>query len=433
MIRRLVPLASLALLMSSALAAQDTTTVVHLSLQYVNGSQPGMVVVAGPGLDSVRKIVERDLLYSDRFTVPQLPDSAARLTGGAFDPQLFRQFGYAWAVELEQAPGGVDMKLYDVVAGKVQLEVTRPLDLRGVGDGRMAIHRLSDEIVASATLGIGIAATRILFLRVVGTDNGIWRIDSDGANLVRLTKPGGYFLHAAWSPDATAVAYSESTDGRLNLYMLRLDTMTRIRVPTGTGGGDAYNPAFSPDGKELAFAFNAPGKFFDIGVVNIAGTMCCARALTATGQVANNITPTYSQDGRRIAFLSTRTGKPQIYVMDADGTGVTLLVPLDPAETYAPEWSPDGSKIAFARDASSGRQVFTYTIGSDLVTQHTSVGSNEDPSWAPDSRHIVLKSRRNGPEQLWILDLTSGNWRALVTTPGITARLPAWSRSITTP
>jgi TolB protein len=164
--------------------------------------------------------------------------------------------------------------------------------------------------------------------------------------------------------------------------------------------------------------------------VNVA-ELCCAERLTA-GRFAENFSPAYSPDGRRIVFASTRSGRSQIYVMAADGTDQEVLAPFDFGETgnsYAPEWSPDGTMIVFHREYEGVPQIVTFDLATRQVRQRTSSGRNEDPSWAADSRHVVFVSDRTGRRQLHVLDLETGRVRQIMTSGA--ARLPAWSRSLT--
>jgi TolB protein len=73
--------------------------------------------------------------------------------------------------------------------------------------------------------------------------------------------------------------------------------------------------------------------------------------------------------------------------------------------------------------------VFVMDVASRRVRQLTSSGRNEDPTWAPDGRHVAFVSDRGGRRQLWVIDIDSGRTRQL-NTPGA-ARLPAWSRRLT--
>jgi TolB protein len=168
----------------------------------------------------------------------------------------------------------------------------------------------------------------------------------------------------------------------------------------------------------------------DLYRVDIA-RMCCVLALTASGKLADNMNPTYSPDGRRVAFMSTRPGRPQIYVMDHDGANQRALDPSAGAGTgasFAPDWSPDGERIAFHRDIAGGRQVMVYEFGTGRTRAITGTGRNEDASWAPDSRHLVFRSTRSAGSQLWVLDTESGTTRQLTNLNG-PARLPSWSPS----
>jgi TolB protein len=149
------------------------------------------------------------------------------------------------------------------------------------------------------------------------------------------------------------------------------------------------------------------------------------------GRFADNLSPTFAPDGRRVAFVSTRAGPPQVYAMSVEGTDQELLAPFDygvSGSSNAPEWSPDGASVAFHREVNRSQQIFILDVGSRRVRQLTSSGRNEDPTWAPDGRHLAFVSARSGRRQVWIIDIETGRVRQLMT-PGET-RLPAWSRRL---
>jgi TolB protein len=427
-LRTLAGLAVLAAL-PIALAAQDT---VRVGITYRPGVRPGLVVLPAPGLDSVRAIVARDLDFSDRFELIELTQTAPAEASprGPINFAFYRNtLAAALAVELlPAANGGITARLYDLAAERAQAETTMPTDRSGVGEGRMSVHRLADEIVRLGTGQSGIAATRMLFL---GDDRRIWRIDSDGAGLVPVSPAGVSAASPAWSPDGARVAYMQfAADGSKPIVLQVVGTGTRTVLPT-TGGTQNITPAFSPDGGALMFA-----RMSDQGVslygANVRD-LCCVERLTG-GRFAENFSPAYSPDGRRVVFVSTRAGGQQIYVMASDGTDQELLVPFDYGDTgnsNAPDWSPDGATIAFHRDVGGAPQIYTFDLSSRRPKQWTSSGRNEDPSWAPDGRHLAFVSNRTGRRQVFVLDTETARTRQIMT-PG-TARLPAWSRSFGRP
>ena len=416
-------------LAAAPLAAQDTAKVdqpIRIGVDYAV-TRPGLVVLPGAGLDSVRAIVRRDLDYTDRFEM--LGDFASTGPAGSGEPAgqvsygIYKTMGAQLGVELTAAPGGVTARLHDINGQKVRNTQAFTLPPETDPEFRMEVHRLSDEIARWASGTPGLAATRFLYV----TNGRIYRIDSDGEQAVPLTPEGGTALSPVWSPDGRTIAYTRLEAGRGGVIVQSL-AGGGSQVAPGAQSGLNITPAFAPDGRTLAFA-RSDESGTDIFTANVADR-CCAQRLTV-GRFADNLSPTFSPDGRRIAFVSTRSGPPQIYVMAANGTDQELLAPFDYGATgasNAPEWSPDGARVVFHRDVSRSPQIFLVDVSGRRVTQLTSSGRNEDPTWGPDGRHIAFISDRTGRRQIWIIDTETGRVRQLQT-PGA-ARLPSWSRRL---
>ncbi len=416
---------------ATPLLAQDTSQVrdgVRLGVEYQPGVRPGIVVLPGVGLDSLRAIVRRDLDYTDRFemiTVAEASGTASSGQGaeGGVNYGIYKALGAQMAVELAEAAGGVSVRLHDLNLSRIRNQQTVQLPQPTDPGFRMEAHRLADEITRWASGTVGSAASRFLFV----SGGRVYRIDSDGADMTPLSPVGATALSPVWSPDGQRIAYTRLEAGRGAVVVQSLAGGTNQAAP---GSQTALNitPAFAPDGRTLAFA-HSDESGTDIFTANVADN-CCAQRLTV-GRYADNLSPTFSPDGRRIAFVSTRAGPPQIYVMAADGTDQELLAPFDYGATgssNAPEWSPDGANVVFHREVSRSPQLFVVDAGGTRVRQLTSAGRNEDPTWAPDGRHIAFISDRSGRRQIWIIDIETGRVRQLQTPNA--ARLPSWSRRL---
>lgn len=438
-------------LLAAPLAAQDTIPPevgVRLGITYTPGMRPGLLLLGGSRtvmLDSVRAILRRDLDYSDQFEVITLPEGDGLMVGvrsgatedaapgagvgpGAFvNYPLYAALGADYAVAVLGADSvHLQVHLYDVRGESVRERFWLAGGTVSDPEFRMAVHRVADGLVRAATGVLGVAATRVAFIH----GRRLYAVDSDGANPVAVSPPGMNAFSPAWDPSARRLVFAELTGGLGKLHVVDLTTGRR-RLVSPTNDLLNFAAAFAPDGRLLAFSRSGEDGT-DIYTYNLAQD-CCLQRLTV-GRFSDNLSPTFSPDGRRIAFVSTRPGLPQIYVMSADGTGQELFAPFDYGATgssNAPEWSPDGTQLAFHRDVAGSPQIFLMDVRSRDVRQLTSAGRNEDPSWAPDGRHLAFISNRTGSRQVWVIDTETGRVRQLTAVGS--ARLPAWSPRVLEP
>ena len=208
-------------------AQQDTTrlpTGVRLGMIYQTLQRPTLAVRAFTGegeligvAEQVGSIVARDLDYSDRFEVFEVPPQLAE---GPVDYSAWNGLNVVYVLDgaVEPLPEeGYLLRLtfHDVVYGNVrELQAFRLPDASADGF-RMAVHAAADEVVRWATGQPGMAASRIAFVRSTGEGGSeLMVVDSDGENVRRIATSEGIMMAPAWSPDGTRIAYSVgSSDG----------------------------------------------------------------------------------------------------------------------------------------------------------------------------------------------------------------------------
>jgi len=429
----------------TGVAAQDEELPgVQLGLTYATAYLPALAVqpftgsFGGADLASqVEAIVGRDVRNSDRFEVlDSLPDA---IVGDQVDYALWDRLGAVWLVtgEVEGAGDGfvLIVELHDVVYGEVRERGRFRLPAATDEDFRMAVHRTSDEIVRWATGDPGMAASRIVFTMNDNAGNkDIYVIDSDGENLDRVTRFNHLTESPAWSPDGQRIALASWKTGVPRIYEIDRFGGNEKMMPALRGPGDYLTPTYHPDGKTLAFSVFGSSSQSGVFTYDMEQE-CCLSFLS--GGPWYDVSPTYSPDGRWLAFNTLRFGDdvPQVMMMPAEGGSAVTLSPYEYGGGgfyAAPDWSPLGDLVAFhGRIDRRGRYhilVANLEDGGRVLTQLTSEGNNEAPSWAPDGRHLVFVGERSWGFGLMIADVTTGRVRSLL--GGRNVGLPDWSPSL---
>lgn len=180
-------------------------------------------------------------------------------------------------------------------------------------------------------------------------------------------------------------------------------------------------PSWSPDGRAIAYTSYRRDKP-DIYISYIYQALM----ENPTNGKGDNFLPSFSPDGAKIAFWSNRDGNPEIYVMNRDGSNVRRLTN-HPAIDTTPTWSPTGGQIAFTSDRSGSPQI--YVIGSDGLNlkRITSESYADRPTWSPPPFTEIAYTARSGPGfDLRIYDLASGRISQLTNGQG-TNESPAYA------
>jgi TolB protein len=292
---------------------------------------------------------------------------------------------------------------------------------------RAIAHRFADEIIQRLGGGInGIAETKIYFISTRSGTKEVWVMDYDGQNQHAVTHLGTISISPRVSPDNSRLAFASLGRGGWDIRMYSLELNRYVGFPAGTTGGSNQSPAWSADGSKIAFSSSRTGNP-EIWIADSSGNNL--HKLTAFK--GPNVAPTFNpRTGAQIAWVSGRTGLPQIYTMDIDGSNVQRIT--DGGYAVSPSWSPNGQLLAFSWNRKygpgdpGGDDIHVIDLASKDYLQIThESGSNDFPSWSPDNRHIVFQRTIGSHTEIWTM-LPDGTQQQQLTRSGNNS-MPNWS------
>ncbi|MDR2637092.1 MAG: Tol-Pal system beta propeller repeat protein TolB [Zoogloeaceae bacterium] len=306
-------------------------------------------------------------------------------------------------------------RLYDTnrqstLGGSVFL--TTPSQARAAG------HRIADVIYEKLIGERGIFSTRIAYVVKAGGRYSLQIADSDGQNAQTALVSKEPIISPAWSPEGGRIAYVSFENKKPIVFVHSLATGKRQVVANFKGSNSA--PAWSPDGSQLAIVLTKDGGNSQIYLINAAGG--APRRLTSSGGIDTE--PQFSPNGAFVYFTSDRGGSPQIYRI-ATGGGVAERITFEGSYNVSPRLSPDGKSLAFITRRDGHFQLAIMDIASRQVQIISSSGKDESPSFAPNSRMIVLATEIGGRGVLSAVSV-DGRIRQRLSGMSGDVREPAW-------
>jgi Tol biopolymer transport system component/DNA-binding winged helix-turn-helix (wHTH) protein len=249
-------------------------------------------------------------------------------------------------------------------------------------------------------------AGKLAFIRFHDTATvDVCFISSAGSGLHCWPLQANWPEGVAWTPSGDGLIISAMRTAGHRLW--RYDLKGTAPVPLTSGEEEALLPAVSREGDRLAYVLSRRTvnlrelELGPVGLVHSAG----APIAPSTRWQSD---PAFSPDGRRIAFLSDRSGSQEIWITDTETQAPTQLTHFGGPPTGSPSWSPDGQQIAFDSEQ-GGTAIFVIPANGGVPRRITAKrGDNCVPSWSRDGRHVYFASSRSGQFEIWMVLASTG-------------------------
>lgn len=425
MLRPLLKLRGLGLIAFSAFALLQTPAHAELTVEITGaGANRIPLAIADFGGEAgtsraLTSVIRGDLERSGMFKMIDTSGvSMTETTNPQYGDWKGRGADALAAGSISQTDGGrqeARFRLYDInretsLAGAAFVTSTPML--------RVAGHRIADVIYEKLTGEPGVFATRIAYVVRTGANRYELHIaDADGQNAQAALKSKEPIISPTWSPDGTRLAYVSFENKKPVVYVHSLASGKRVVAANFKGSNSA--PAWSPDGQRLAVVLSKEGGS-QIFMVNADGSGL--QRLTTNSGI--NTEPFFSPDGQSLYFTSDRGGSPQIYRANVNGSDAQRVT-FDGSYNVSPRISPDGKTMAYISRRDGAFRLAAMDLGTRQVQILTDSNKDESPTFAPNSRMILIATESGGRGTLSAVSVDGRIKQRLSISAG-DVREPAW-------
>src|SRR5499426_421029 len=331
------------------------------------------------------------------FLVPALGGAERKLTG-----VWANRFAFGTHKWIHWSPDGKWL----VVSDKTSAEEPFSLFLLSPETGeKRRVTSPPASVVGDCSPAFSPDGKQLAFVRVISAVVGeVYLVSLNGGEPKRLTFDGAGANTLAWTPNGREIVFSSRLGGKSRLF----------RIPVEGGGAEwlaatgseAQYPAFSRDGSRLAWRQNTSDEdIFRLALKSGSENVPPLTSLIVS--TALEASPRYSPDGKRIAFVSNRSGSDEIWVCDSGGEKPIRLNSFQGPLAGSPRWSPDGKQIVFDCRPEGNADIFAVSVdGGQPRRLTTDPAEDIVPSWSRDGRWIYFTSNKSvdggsGRLQIW--------------------------------
>ena len=351
-----------------------------------------------------------------------VPVSLEGFSGEALDVLKFDLYvqGFSFV-----APDAAQYRISGSSAGNVQGLVTDAISKQAKFSRsysgatlRKQAHAFANDIVETITGKKGIGQTKIAFKAQSPGGNGeIYVSDFDGHNPQAVTHDNAIVAAPAWVPGRLGLFYTSYQPGNPDIFYHNLATGERRIVAKFSGLNTSA--AISPDGSRMALILSKSGSP-DVWVCNIDGTNL--KQLTKTPE--DESSPCWSPNGEWICFATKLSGRRVLAKVPASGGAVQRIPTSGASSPTEPDYSPDGKWLAFTSQYLGGFTICIVPAGGGTAT---ALVEGEDPSWSPNSRTLICTRRPGGHYALSVLDAMTKQVKDIGRISGNDSQ-PAWAK-----
>ena len=310
----------------------------------------------------------------------------------------------------------VRFKLWDVVKGA---ELGGQSTVVDAADLRLAAHRIADFVHEKLTGEKGVFSTRIAYVTKGGGRFTLRVADADGEGGQVAVNSAEPLISPAWSPDGKELAYVSFESQKAVVIAQDVATGKRRTIASFKGSNSA--PAWSPDGQQLAVTLSRDGGA-QLYLMNRFGEG--VKRLTSSSAIDTE--PVFSPDGKSVYFVSDRGGSPQIYRVAVTG-GTPERVSFSGSYNISPAISPNGRNMAYITRQGNAFKLALLDLTAGSAPQLLSdTSDDESPSFSPNGRLLIYATRSQGRDVLMTTTL-DGKIKARLVSTTADVREPVWS------